>query len=304
MKKNKNQEKNSKQSLVITTIILWSVFMLLTIAIANNIFKGTIYTIITFVYGLNSILCLIFAIKLLIVILKSNKRQRKTPTKPLTTNPIIDENILTGRKIYKKTLRKSFGSLFIVTSILSIGSAILLAFLMIDEAGIMLTILLASFIVIVFELTMFIVYRINKSICFLYLETTFNGESFVLFTSKSTLSNWSFSERKFHVVYKSKEYTDFAHLYWLGDNNKSIYANSKNVLRSHPVEMLLTWICDCPVANYLRIDINTEKSGNVQCVFRYETKNFIITDYLDKLEGCFETSLSMHKEQKKNNKEK
>ena len=132
---------------------------------------------------------------------------------------------------------------------------------------------------------------VAKRFFFKYKELIFNDESFVLFASTSSI--FGYVKPSFHVIYNGVEYSRSSRIIWTG-----VGALTPDDIIIPYLKDLIDWFSDQEFSKFLKIDIDTEKSGKIQCVYKLFAKDFIVTDQLDNLKGCFKYSQSTIKSKK------
>ena len=282
-------EKKTKSFLKVSTILSWLIFLGLCVVVSQCDFKKNLETVVSvFAFAF-----LILAIILTVAFKKLKSRDKKT-------KEIIDDNILAGRKTYKKVVKDYFTKyaklVLIVTVVLIVP---FMVYYLINFDKVMLITFVVTLIAVP-AITLPTIYVTAKFFYFAYKEMVFNGETFVLFVSKERISNRYF-DPTFHVVYKGKEYVEQGRIRWVGVTDSSVASVVDEIL-FQTVSETIDWFNDSRFANFIRIDVETEKSGKVQCVYKIGTRRFIISENLGLLKGCFETSRSMRKVQKKKKK--
>ena len=276
-------ENKNKSFLKISTILSWLIFFGLCVLVSEIEMNKSLELVIS----IFAIVSFVAAIVLSILLGKNKTKKQKVN---------VDDNILTGRKIYKKIVRNYFkreAKIYFITSLV-----ILVPFLIyyaINFNKVML-ICFAVSLVVVPAITLSTVYAVVKFFYFSYKEINFNGESFVLFSSKERLSH-RYYDPKFHVVYNGREYVEAGKVRWFGVTNDALDVVDGILYQS--VTELIDWFSDARFSNFIRIDVVSEKQGKIQCVYKLGTRKFIVTDKMETLKGCFETSRSMRAEQKK-----
>ena len=226
---------------------------------------------------------------------------RKSHPKTSKPKKYVDDNILSARKIYKdlikQTIVKKIKFTTIVYLVLMLG---IISYYIFNFDKLMLIILSSLTIVMGFVLV-FTMYFSYKFFFFPYKEFVLNNESIVVFASDNKLTRYSY-EPCLHVVYNGTEYTEHGRTMWVGGSENLL----DDVLYASLME-IIDWFSDSKFSNFLRIKLNTKNSGPVQCVYKLGSRKFIVSDKLEKLDGCFETSRSIQKEKrrmKKSNKTK
>lgn len=221
----------------------------------------------------------------------------KTKGKKIKQKTYVDDNILFARKIYKNAIKNTIGKLVKLTVILySILMLTIITYYIVNFDKLMLIILTSLAIVMgcVLSATIYFTY---KYFYFPYEEFVLNEESIVVFMSNRGV--WSrFTQPCLHVVYDGKEYTEYGRSIWVGGNASTML---DDVLFSSLIE-IINWFNDEKFSNFIKIKIKTKNSGNVQCVYKLGRRKFIISEKLEMLEGCFETSRSERKKRKKKTK--
>ena len=280
--------KDKKKYLRILTDFLWCICLGLCVLIA--------YTTLNYVSEL--IICITIIVLFVLAIVCSVKL-KKYRNKTKNSMRIVDGNVLLGRKLYKGVLRKFFKQYVILTLL---GTTILcvptIIYFVINFDLFM--IIVASVTMVVFPpLVLSIIYPLIKAIHFPYNEITFNGDTFVLFLEKETIRRYV-SDPCFHVVYKEQEYVQKARETWMGFSSGVSELGANLLLRG--AMDLLDWFNNEKFTNYLKIDIDSERSGKVQCICKLGTNQLIVTDQFETLKGFFEKSISQVKEKKKGSK--
>lgn len=284
-------DKKRKSFLKISTIVSWLIFLGLCVVIAEFDLNEGLENLVAIL----SIIVLVGAIALSVALkrTKSDKSKNKE---------VVDANIITGRKIYKKAVNdyfKRYIKLFLIVTVVLVVPLIIYYLINFNKV---IVITLAVALVMIPAIALPTVYLCVKFFYFAYKEIDFNGETFVLFVSKERLST-NYYDPTFHVVYQEKEYVEKGLQRWLGTSASSALDVVDEVLFQTTME-LLDWFSDNKFSNFIRIDIKSEKSGKLQCVYKIGTRKFIVTDKLEMLKGCYETSRSMEKEKKKQKKKK
>lgn len=214
---------------------------------------------------------------------------RKSTPKTEKPKAYVDDNILAARKIYKNTIKQTILKKIYLTLI--VYAAVMLAIIVyyIINFDKLMLIIFSSTSVLMGGVLVASLYFSYKFFFFPYKEFIFNGESIVLFMSDTRLSRYSYNPC-FHVVYDCKEHTEYGRSIWTGGGinflDDVLYAS---------LNELIDWFSDVKYSNFIRININTKNSGSVQCVYKIGSRKFIVSDKLEKLNGCFETSRSMRK---------
>ncbi len=262
-------------------IILVSLFLCMLIGLSFTITDVSLNNTLELLVSLGIL------ISLVVVIVFSIKLKRYSPKNKISA--IVDENVLKGRKEYKRILRGHFKTwLYLILAGTFIGFTIIIFYII--KFNLFMLIFSCVMMLIVPLFIFAITYFISKPFYFPYKEIIFNNETFVLFLSKR-----SFHKRRydpcFHVFYNGNGYTTLGREIWVGDG----FDNLSIAL----IGDLFDWFNDKKFTNYLRIDVDTEKSGRVQCVCKLGLNQFRVTNDLNKLKGCFEISRSQVKKNKK-----
>lgn len=219
---------------------------------------------------------------------------RKTKPKTAKQQAFVDDNILTARKIYKQTIKQSVVKL--INIYLLIYAVLMLSFIIyyiinFDKTTL---IILSSLTVLMGAVLAVSVYFPCKHFFFQYQEFVLNGESIVMFTSNKVV--WShFSQPCLHVVYNGTEHLEYDRETWSGGRAGNLL---DDVLFSSLMD-LISWFGDAKFSNFIKVKIQTKNSGTVWCVYKLGKRQFIVSDKLEKLDGCFETSRSTFKSKRK-----
>ena len=282
-------EKKTKSFLKVSTILSWLIFLGLCVVVSQCDFKKNLETVVS-----------VFAFAFLIVAIILSVALKKSKSGEPKTKELVDDNILAGRKIYKKIIKDYFtkyAKLILIATVIFVVPFMVYYLINFDK------VMLITFVVTLIAvpaITFPTIYVTAKFFYFAYKEMVFNGETFVLFVSKERMSNRYF-DPTFHVVYKGKEYVEQGRIRWIGLTDSSVASVVDEIL-FQTINEAIDWFSDHRFANFIRIDIETEKSGKIQCVYKIGTRRFIVSDNLEKLKGCFETSRSMRQAEKKKRK--
>lgn len=273
------EKTNKKNTLLkIFTIISWCLFFGLCWLVSGLNF--------------NSLLLSIFLIVDLVIAIILSIKLRKKGNKKILNKKFVDGNILEGRRLYKNAIKYCLKHYIIIGVIVFLIVLLSVLIYYIVNFDLIMIIVFSVSMVVVPVIYVLMIYLIYKKFYFRYKEVLFNDETFVLYTAKDRGDVHYTPE--LHVVYGCKEYTEFGRTVWSGTGNLL-----DDVLFAS-LSSLIDWFNDEKFTNYLRIDVKTEKSGKVQCLYKLGTGEFIVTDKLDKLKGCFEISKSNLKKKSKN----
>jgi len=265
------------------SILFWGMFVILSF-IVIDITK--LSTIVQYVLSGVYLVILIFAIVFTVKAKHSN-------TKKLAKD-FIDENVLEGRRVYKRLLRKQLKSVIIWSAVIMAIIAIPIVIYSFIKMEKLFAIILTCSFVLGYCLVVLISYIVGKFSFFPYAELIFNKETFVMFASKSSIWGYHY-DPTFHVIYNCQEYTRCGRVMWIGTDLGDAVLSS--------VIDVVNWFNDKKFSNFIRIDVVSKQGENIQCVYKIGRRKFLVSSDLDKLSGCFETSRSQ-KSKFKNKKNK